>query len=238
MFETAVSRLLRASSEEVRSLVGLVARRWRADGAGGFALAAASATAVAVLAILNHQRGAGALLTNCCAERASLPVPLDLMRLPGSLFAPSPMLPAWGSIVQVLLVVGLAEAAVGRMKTSAVALLGHGVATVAARFFLWLGPGWPLGLAAASRAALDTGPSAATLSVAAYLAVVTRSRVLGVAFVALMVAATVTAPGLAASEHVVALMVGVCCGALHLAVLHWRAQRSSVSDDDLPALAR
>lgn len=218
---------------EVTQLANLVHRRWRRDGVRGFPLTIAATVTVSLLAVLDHVHASQGVLRACCGERADLSPWLAVARLPGSLFAPSPLLPAWGSILQVVVVTALAEAAVGRLKAGVVALAGHSLATLGAHVFLWLGPTAPLGLNDTWRRALDTGPSAATLALAAYLAVVVSTPILGSALTALTVIASLTMPGLAGTEHLVALTVGLSCGAIHLAALRWRVGTATLQGVDV-----
>lgn len=225
---------VRAAWSEITQLVELVGRRWKRDGLKGFALSIAATATVVILAVVDHQQHSNQdLLRACCGERASLPVWQAIARLPGSLFAPSPLLPAWGSVLQVVIVAALAEAAVGRVKAGLVAVAGHSVATASARLFLWLGPAVPLGLNATWRTALDTGPSAATLALAAYVVAIVGTPLLGAALTATTLAASLTMSGLAGTEHVIALAVGLICGAIHLAALRWRARTATLMGVDL-----
>lgn len=224
---------IRTLHAETTQLVNLVYRRWRRDGVKGFTLTIAAAATVSLLAVLNHVHASQGVLRGCCGERADLSPWLAVARLPGSLFAPSPLLPAWGSILQVVVVAALAEAAVGRLKAGVVALAGHSLATASAHVFLWLGPTAPLGLNDSWRRALDTGPSAATLALAAYLAVVVTAPLLGSALTALTVIASLTMPGLAGTEHLIALTVGLSCGAIHLAALRWRVGTATLNGVDM-----
>lgn len=224
---------LRTLRAEAAQLVSLVYRRWRRDGVKGFTLTIAATATVSLLAVLDHVHASQGLLRACCGERADLSPWLAVARLPGSLFAPSPLLPAWGSILQVVVVAALAEAAVGRVKAGVVAVAGHSLATAGAHVFLWLGPSAPLGLNDTWRRALDTGPSAATLALGAYLAVVVSAPLLGSALAALTVLASLTMPGLAGTEHLVALTVGLSCGAIHLAALRWRVGTATLNGVDM-----
>lgn len=234
----AYARVLRwplsAVRLELTQLVDLVVRRWKREGVKGFALTIAATVTVVILAFVDHQQHANQdLLRACCGERASLPAWEAAVRLPGSLFAPSPLLPAWGSILQVAVVAALAEAAVGRVRVGIVAIAGHSLATASARLFLWLGPAVPLGLSPTWRSALDTGPSAATLALAAYLAVVIGTPFIGVVLTAATLTASLAISGLAGSEHVIALAVGLSCGAIHLAALRWRVGAATLNGVDV-----
>jgi hypothetical protein len=146
------------------------------------------------------------------------------------MIAPPPGLPVWGSLLQVLVVVGIAEASVGRTWTVAVGLAGHFISGIAARVLIDVGAGVFGGLPPVDRFVLDTGPSAATVALTAYLVVVLRCPILGT------VAATGVGLGmlahsdLAGREHVVAWIVGMACGAGHLLLLRRRAAHASMRD--------
>ena len=99
---------------EVATVAGVVRRRWQAAGAAGFAWALALSAAVVVVSLLDHHRGTQQWVSACCGERDGYPFGLWLARLPGSMLAPAQGLPIWGSLVQILLAFGIAEAAVGR----------------------------------------------------------------------------------------------------------------------------
>jgi len=225
---SARRRLARASAWVWRTLAGEVAavatvvrRRWRTRGPLGFASALTLGAAVVVASVLYRGHTGHQLVLACCGDRNGYPVDRWLARLPGSMVAPANSLPVWGSVAQVLLAFGLAEAAVGRRMTLGVAFLGHLVASAAGRWLL--SSGALIGGLAADRFALDTGPSAATVSLAAYLAVVLRCPALGVACAGALVAAAFTHSGLAAGEHATAALVGLAAGAGHLGWLRWKA---------------
>lgn len=216
---------------ELLQVVGVVARRWRAAGWRGFAVVVAVSAGVIVTSVADHGGAGSRLVTACCGERADLPRWIALVRLPGSMIAPSPLLPAWGSIAQVVVVFAIAESAVGRSWALAVAATGHAIATWSTRVVLALPPGsllaHAIGLPMSYRSALDTGPSAATVALGVYLAVVLRTPVLGAAFSALIALAYVVHPDLAGREHMVALAVGVLGGLWHLWLLGRRAHRAA-----------
>jgi hypothetical protein len=88
------------------------------------------------------------------------------------MFAPAALLPVWGSVFQVILALGIGEAAVGARRTLRVAALAHAFGTLAGRYFVWYAPTALGGLPTSWRYALDTGPSAATCGLAVYLAIV------------------------------------------------------------------
>jgi hypothetical protein len=223
--------LSRLATETV-GVVQVVRDRSRDRGVLGFACALTLGVAVVAGSVLDHQHGGHIVVLACCGERDGDPLGLWLARLPGSMLAPAHALPVWGSLAQVLLAFGLAEAAVGRRITLTVAFLGHVLATAAGRWVLTTGALFS-GLAA-NRLALDTGPSAATVALATYLSVVLRCPTLGAAVAAALGVAALTHSGLAAGEHAAAAIVGLAAGGLHLAWLHCTAKHLARSTSQQP----
>jgi hypothetical protein len=210
---------------EVGRLELVVARRWAARGVWGYWLTAVVAVLIVVMWALDHTT-ARTFVAACCGERVGSPMRVALLKLPGSLVAPAAMLPVWGSVVQVVLAFGLAEAAVGVLRTVTVAATSHIVATMAGRYLVWYAPVALGGLPPVWRTAVDTGPSAATVGLAVYLAIVLGCGRLGGA----VIAAVVIAIGLAARsdlagrEHLVAMLVGAACAAVQLLAYRWSAR--------------
>ena len=200
----------------------VVTRRWREHGAAGFAPDLAVVTRHRFVWVLDHTR-AHHVVTACCGERVGAPITAALLRLPGSLVAPAALLPVWGSLIQVVLAFGLAEAAVGALRTDRRGNVpGSGDA------------GRPLlrlvrtrragGLPTSWRTAIDTGPSAATVGLAVYLAIVLGCPRIG-AVVILAIAITFAARSdLAGREHLVAIIVGAACAAVQLLAYRWSAR--------------
>lgn len=205
----------------------VVTTRWRERGLRGFVLTAVVAAAVVVAWLLDHTT-ARTLVTTCCGERVGGPWSTAFIRLPGSLVAPAPRLPVWGSVIQVLLAFGLAEAAVGVFRTAAVVATSQIIATLAGRYFVWYAPVALGGLASSWRTAIDTGPSAATVGLAVYLAIVLGCPRIGGVVVAGIAVAVVLAPGsaLAWREHLVAILVGAACAGVQLLAYRWSARRA------------
>jgi hypothetical protein len=212
---------------ELARLRVVVITRWREQGIRGFALTTLVSVAV-VLAWLLDRTSAHPVITACCGERVGGPLSSALLRLPGSLVAPAPMLPVWGSLIQVLLAIGLAEAAVGMSRTVAVVGASQMFATLAGRYFVWYAPVALGGLPTSWRTALDTGPSAATVGLAVYLAIVLGCPRVGGVVIAGIAVAVVFAPSseLAWREHLVAVMVGAACAGVQLLAYRWSARRA------------
>jgi hypothetical protein len=212
---------------EFARLRGVVTTRWRERGVGGFVLTAVVAAAIVVAWLLDHTT-ARTVVTACCGERIGGPLSTAFVRLPGSLVAPAPMLPVWGSVIQVLLAFGLAEAAVGMLRTVAVVAAAQVLATLAGRWFVWSAPVALGGLPVSWRTAIDTGPSAATVGLAVYLAIVLGCPRIGAVVIAVVAVAVTVAPGsaLAWREHLVAIMVGAACAGVQLLAYRWSARRA------------
>ncbi len=211
-------------------MFGAVSRRARDRGPWGFALAIGLCVVIAAISALDSRPGGQHLVNGCCNERDGYPLHLWLFRLPGSMIAPPPGLPIWGSLLQVLVVIGIAEAVVGRTWTIAVGLAGHVLSGIAARVLLNVVPGVFGGLPAVDRFVLDTGPSAVTVALTAYLAVVLRVPILGTLAAVGVALGMFAHSDLAAREHAVAWAVGMACGAVHLLLLRRRAAHASMRD--------
>lgn len=172
-------------------------------------LAAAGSALTVVCALAERVLHDPSWLTDATAERASLPMTIALERLPGSLFAPAPDLPLWGAVAQLALAAAVAQAVCGAARAVGVGLGAHVTATLVARVTLALGPLVPLAMPAATRFVLDTGPSAASLGLAAY--VCTRLRcgvVLAMLAAEPVVELCIRPTTLAAHEHGAAVTIG------------------------------
>lgn len=221
--------LILEARRETGVIFGVLRARARHFGVRGFIVSLVVSVAVLVVYALDHFSAGHVIVTHCCDIRAEYPWWRELLGLPGSMVAPAPSLPVWGSVAQVALVFAVAEAALGRRQAIGVALLGHAVATMSARAFIWLGPTVWSGLGPGYAHVLDTGPSAATVALTAYLAVVLRTPIVGIAALAGLLSELWVRPDLAGREHVVALAVGVIAGALCLA--RQRRRNASMSAD-------
>lgn len=216
---------------EIFAIWFAVCARWRTRGLRGFWLTAAVSAAVLVTYIADHTTAGHTVVGWCCSERAAYPWWLAIVRLPGSMVAPAPMLPVWGSLIQVALVFTVAEAVLRWRAALGVALLAHLAATLAARFFIWLGPTVFTGLPPRYLHVLDTGPSAATVALVACLAVVLRAPILGTLVLAGMLSELWARPDLAGREHIIALAVGALCG------IALRLRTSRHADRGIPSAA-
>lgn len=161
--------------------------------------------------------GAHALVHRLGGISAGLPWWEALARTPLSLFVPAADLPLWGALVQVLFLFAVAETTVGPARTLAVAYLGTLAGTWYARLGTALGPGFPvLGLPADTAGIHDTGPSAAVVALAAYVAWCYRAWLTCVLVVLAMAAEYVLIPNLAAREHLAAVGVVLALCALRV----------------------
>jgi hypothetical protein len=140
---------------------------------------------------------------------AKLPLGVALLRLPGSMLAPAENLPAWGSLAQVLVVFGLAEAWFGARRTLGIALAATALSTLGGRVMYVLGPHHPLGLSLAGAGCLDTGPSAAVVALMVYVCCRRQAWLTLSALVATMVGELIMLPNLAGREHIIAIVVGL-----------------------------
>nr|WP_246562167.1 hypothetical protein [Streptomyces roseirectus] len=157
------------------------------------------------------------------AVRAADPLPLALARTPLSLFVPALDLPVWGALAQILLVFGVAELCLGWARTLAVAYAATLAGTLYARVGVALGPDVPvLGLPASDAHTVDTGPSAAVVGLAVYLAWRYRAYATGAVVVLAMLVEVAIKPNLAGKEHVAAIVAvaGVA------GVGEWRRRRA------------
>ena len=231
----------RSVVSEISRVGAIVRRRWRDHGVRGFGVALGLCLLICLAASIRLDAFGPAgshWLTACCAERDGYPLHRWILRLPGSLIAPAPELPVWGSLAQILVVVGIAEAAMGRAATVAVGLAGHFISTIAARVLLAAGSGVPGALPHIDRYLLDTGPSAATVALTAYLVVVLRCPMLGALAGAGIAAVASEHSGLAASEHFVAWVVGLGCGVIQLLLLRGATSRGAPRYVEVGARAR
>ncbi|MHB8378845.1 MAG: hypothetical protein ACYDB2_02865 [Acidimicrobiales bacterium] len=163
------------------------------------------------------------------AVYASLPLKSELARLPMSLFLPTPYLPAWAAVGQLLIVFGLGEMILGRWLTVVVATIGHFVSSLVAFVLLNAVHQSVFGLTPALAHALDTGPSAATTAAGACLLVALRMKRCAWLLTLALVLAALVAPGIDGVEHAVALSCGLFAGSAYRVILSRRDAASSFS---------
>lgn len=192
---------------ELRHLIGLARNAW-SRGRRPWLATVTGTIPIAVWLLLRNPT-IGRHLWHWGAVSAALPVPTELARLPLSVFLPTPYLPLWGAVLQIVVVLGLAELVLGRWMTVAMAALGHFAATLAVRVMIDVFHSSLFGLSPSLAHVVDTGPSAAVTAVGAYLLLVTgMKRCTGLLCLGLLIAALAMA-GLDGPEHLVAVACGL-----------------------------
>ncbi|MFJ6211991.1 hypothetical protein ACIQGZ_01415 [Streptomyces sp. NPDC092296] len=176
---------------------------------------ALTATLLVLLFDLVQQLPGGAgFVERVGVVRAGLPLELELLRTPLSLFVPALDLPVWGALAQVLVVFAVAEIVLGRPLALFVAYAGTVAGTLYARVAVDVGPGGFLGLPATDALVRDAGPSAAVVALAICAAWRARAWFTGAAVVALMGTEAAVLPNLAGLEHLAAIAAAVLIAAL------------------------
>ncbi|MEU6254544.1 hypothetical protein [Streptomyces sp. NPDC047043] len=222
MWRRAAGFVWRTVRGEWQGIVVDPVRQLRARGLPALTLAFIAAFGV----IFFHavaQRPAGAVVVRMLGGvTADLPLGLALLRTPVSLYVPALDLPVWAGITQLFLAFALAELALGRARTLAVAYATTLAGTLMVRVMIALGPGWwGLGLPPEIGHVLDTGPSAAVVGLFTYLSVVRRAPVLFMLTGGSMVWESVAVPNLAGREHLIAIGVAIVMGLLHVRGQRW-----------------
>jgi hypothetical protein len=179
------------------------------DRLAALALTLTATAAVLLFQLLQHTPGGAGVVERVGVVRASLPLWESLLRTPLSLFVPAPDLPVWGAAAQVLVVFGVAELTIGRWATLTVAYAGTLAGTLYARHGVQAGVrGTDHLFALPWQDALvrDTGPSAAVVALAVYVAWRYRAWVTGAVTVVALVLEQALFPNLAGAEHLVAIL--------------------------------
>lgn len=180
----------------------------RTRGLAAFPLALISAATVAVFGSIQHTAPGLWLVEHVAGVYQALPLGLLLLRLPLSMFAPAPDLPAWGATLQVLVVFGVCEIALGRARTLITAVCVNGLTTLAAWLMIVIGSHLALGTPQIDAYELDTGPSTVVVALSVYVALRYRAYVLLGLTAAAMVTEALVLPNMAGREHLVALALG------------------------------
>ncbi|MEU0393066.1 hypothetical protein ABZ208_09865 [Streptomyces sp. NPDC006208] len=178
----------------------LVTKRWRA-----IPLTLTGIALTALFYLLQHQSWGLRLVHDIGFVRAEDPLWLTLLRTPLSLFVPALDLPVWGALVQILLVFGLAEIAIGPRRTLAIAYLSTLAGTTYARIGVAVGPGGPFGLPASDGEIVDTGPSAAVVGLAVFVCYRYQCWVTAALVIVAMIVEVIVKPNLAGKEHLAAI---------------------------------
>ena len=193
-----VDRVFRPVVAELR------ARGWRA-----IPLSLCCAALITAFALLQHTGWGWWLVEHVAAVYQALPIWLIVVRLPLSMFAPAPDLPAWGAVAQVLVVFAVAEVRLGRWRTFLVAVCTNALTTLSARLMWVIGSALGVGTPQIDAYELDTGPSTVVVALSVYVLLRCRAYTLMAAIVLAMVLETVLLPNLAGQEHLVAVGLGV-----------------------------
>ncbi|MFF2851682.1 hypothetical protein ACFVT5_35920 [Streptomyces sp. NPDC058001] len=215
-----LARLARAEWGPLWAAVrdGLAERGWRA--------APMTLTAVCLTALfqfVQNQSWGFQFIQNLGSVRSEEPLWLALLRTPLSLFVPALDLPVWGALAQILLVFGLAEICLGWWRTLVIGYAATLAGTLYARVGIALGPDGFLGLPASDAQIVDTGPSAAVVGLAVFLAWHYRAYVTGAAVVAAMIGEVILKNNLAGKEHLAAILAAFSLIALSAARQHQAA---------------
>ena len=145
--------------------------------------------------------------------QADEPLGLALLRTPLSLFVPALDLPVWGALIQILVVFGIAEICLGWWRMLVIAYAATLAGTLYARIAVMLGPDHPLGLPATDARVVDTGPSAAVVGLAVFVAWRYRAYWTAAVVIASMAVEVTVKGNLAGREHIAALAAAlVLCG--------------------------
>lgn len=186
----------------------LLLRRWRA-----MPMAIGAVCLTAALHFTQNQPWGYRFVQDVGAVRAEDPLWLALLRTPLSLFVPALDLPVWGALAQILIVFGIAEIRLGRWRTLALAYTATLAGTLYARLGIWLGPDSPIGLPASDARVVDTGPSAAVVGLAVFVAWRCRAYATAGVVIVAMVVEVLLKENLAGKEHLAAIAaVLVLCG--------------------------
>lgn len=194
----------------------LVTRGWRA-----IPMTLAAVCLTSVFQIVQNQGWGYQPVQDIGSVRAEDPLFPALLRTPLSLFVPALDLPVWGALAQILLVFGIAEICLGKVRTLLLAYLATLAGTLYARVGIALGPDNPLGLPATDAQVVDTGPSAAVVGLAVYVCWRYGSRWTGTLVVVAMVVEVMVKNNLAGKEHLAAIAAVL----LVIGVQEWRARR-------------
>ena len=203
-----MQRFLTRLRAEADAVFGPPWRAWRASGPMAFPLGIGAATVVALFGLFQHTAAGWWLIEHVAGVYQALPLHLILLRLPLSMFAPAPDLPAWGATLQVLIVFGLAETHLGRVRTLVTAVCVNALTTLSARVMVLIGLHLYIGTPQVDAYELDTGPSTVVVALCVYVALRCRAYMAMSAVVLAMTVEAVALPNLAGREHMVALALG------------------------------
>lgn len=202
------TRTWRGLAEECARVLAPPVRGLRSRGVRAVGLACGCAGLITAFALLQHTGPGWWLVEHVAAVYQALPVWLIVLRLPLSMLAPAPDLPAWGAVAQVLVVFAVAEVQLGRWRTLLLAVCTNALTTLSARLMWVAGQTLGVGTPQIDAYELDTGPSTVVVALTVYVLLRARAwRLLAVTALA-MILETLLAPNLAGREHLVALGLG------------------------------
>jgi lysyl-tRNA synthetase, class II len=210
----AMRQLHEPLGNEVRALVGSIRARWALEGWRGITVALAGAFLIAFTTLVRATGFGVGVLDKATELRPDLPFLTWLFRVPGSLVAPAPRLPVWGSVGQVLIVVGMAELLLGRKRTLTIAIIAQFVTSLAGRVLVQLADHSIVYLPGAQLIVRDTGPSTAVVALALAVAFAHRLKILGCLVASGLLLDAITTTSLAGYEHLFAVGCGVGLGLL------------------------
>jgi hypothetical protein len=147
------------------------------------------------------------------AAQASLPLPVELARIPLSTFLPTIDLPLAAAVAQILVVVGLAELLLNRYALLALAAGSQVLATLSARVLIEIGTATGIGLPASQALALDTGPSVMTTAVGTWLLLRYRAHHLLASLTVALLISACWQNNIDGREHLAALLCGLAFAA-------------------------
>jgi hypothetical protein len=187
-------------------LINPLVMRWRQRGILGFPFAIAGVICASTIGVLVHTPWGYAHLFPHISEEAAFRWKPATLHLVPSMFAPALRLPLWGAILQVAVCFAAAEAILGTRLAIMFGILGHTVATITGRIFIWIGPHFIFGLPRWLSTVHDNGPSAATLTLGMLLAWKTRSWVLAALIITFVGLESRFDSGLTSDEHIMAVI--------------------------------
>jgi hypothetical protein len=194
---------------EAAAVLGPPWRLLRADKLAAFPIAITCTALIGLFALIQHTTAGWWVVEHVAGVYQALPLPLILLRLPLSMLAPAPDLPAWGAMLQVLVVFGLSEVHLGRMRTLVTAVCVNGLTTVSARIMVIVGLHLAIGTPQVDQYELDTGPSTVVVALSIYVALKCRAYLVLTITAVAMGGEAIALPNLAGREHLVALGLGV-----------------------------
>ena len=209
---SAVSTQRRTISGEFTFAFGAVLDRWRRRGIIGFPWTVVSSVLVFALWEARIRPDTKAFVDRISAVRLTQPIFMILERTPLSLFAPTFRLPVTGALLQVLIVVAIAEVHLGALRTGVIALGTQLGVNLVVLLLLHGGQLSLLGVARDHLSDRDTGPSVAVIAVALATGIVARTYILAVLLSFVMIGATFVLPDRAGREHIAALVMGALFG--------------------------